>query len=123
MAKSPLIGDGVRTSVGTHWEGCYKAHHNCAVARVERLAARVKELERLTNFEILNDALENAEAENKRLLDQRDNLAMMLRRMMASADGGFYKGARIHLWTQAYELLARLGLGGSPLRTKEASDE
>jgi len=29
---------------GSHWEGCYEAHHDCALARIAELEATVEEL-------------------------------------------------------------------------------
>jgi len=34
-----------RGRVRTHWSGCWRVHHDCAVARVERLEKALKEIE------------------------------------------------------------------------------
>lgn len=42
----------------THWEGCWqeRGHHNCAVARVRELEAKVEELTHYLNDEWLCDS-------------------------------------------------------------------
>ena len=30
---------------GSHWEGCWREHHDCAIAEIERLQAKLREYE------------------------------------------------------------------------------
>lgn len=67
--KYPYPEEGHRT----HWEGCYRErrHHNCAVARVDQLTARVEELETYIKVhEATEDALTTRVAELEALVGE-----------------------------------------------------
>jgi len=69
----------------THYEGCWRVHHECAVAEVERLRADAREAARLLaraeavreGLHALRDRAERLEAENA---DLRESCAMACER-------------------------------------------
>ena len=48
---------------GSHWPGCYAAHHDCALHKIEKLRALIKQLEKV--IELLEERVSKAERDTR----------------------------------------------------------
>lgn len=63
-----------KVGVGSHWEGCETAHHDCALSKLAKVTAEVECLKNKLNKDSQNFEIECKKQENALLRADRDRL-------------------------------------------------